>query len=65
MGSYAGQDSFGDKCLLRCVVAQLREAFSRDVRVVVDVQENREEVVRIVPEHELVPKRNARAAKAR
>ena len=52
MGSYAGQDSFGDKCLLRCVVAQLREAFGWDVRTVVDVQENREEAMRIVPEAE-------------
>ena len=52
MGSYAGQDSFGDKCLLRCVVAQLREAFGRDVRMVIDVQENREEAMRIIPDAE-------------
>lgn len=52
MGSYAGQDSFGDKCLLRCVVAQLREAFGPDVRTVIDIQENREEAMRIVPDAE-------------
>ena len=52
MGSYAGQDSFGDKCLLRCVAAQLQEAFGHDVRLVVDVQENHEEAMRIVPEAE-------------
>jgi polysaccharide pyruvyl transferase len=50
MGSYVGQDSFGDKCLLRCVVAQFRNVFGADVRAVSDVQENCEEAVRIIPE---------------
>ena len=52
MGSYAGQDSFGDKCLLRCVVEQIHETFGPDVRAVVDVQENRREAKRVVPEAE-------------
>lgn len=49
MGSYMGQDSFGDKCLLRCVTAQFRKTFGRNARAVVDVRENREEATRTVP----------------
>jgi hypothetical protein len=49
MGSYMGQDSFGDKCLLRCVTSQLREAFGGDARTVVDVHDAREESTLIAP----------------
>ena len=52
MGSYVGQDSFGDKCLLRCVVTQLQIAFGQDVRLVSDIQENREQARQIVPKVE-------------
>jgi polysaccharide pyruvyl transferase WcaK-like protein len=52
MGSYVGQDSFGDKCLLRCVVAQLQTVFGRDVRLISDMQENHEQAQRVTPEVE-------------
>ncbi len=52
MGSYVGQDSFGDKCLLRCVVTQLQTVFGQDVRLVSDIQENREQAQQVAPEVE-------------
>jgi polysaccharide pyruvyl transferase WcaK-like protein len=52
MGSYVGQDSFGDKCLLRCVVTQLQTVFGQDVRLVSDIQENHKQAQQVAPEVE-------------
>ena len=42
LGSYNGQDSLGDKCLLRCVVARVRHAFGKDVRIITHVHNTAE-----------------------
>ena len=49
IGSYNGQDSFGDKCLLRCVVAQLQGAFGDDVATVHELHENIREAQLVSP----------------
>lgn len=49
LGSYTGQDSFGDKCLLRCVVSQFQTVFGPDVRTVCDIEENLEVARDVVP----------------
>ncbi len=53
LGSYTGQDSFGDKCLLRCVVTQLQTVFGPNVRTVCDIQENHETARDVVPGGEI------------
>jgi len=37
IGSYNGQDSLGDKCLLRCVVDRIRHAFGKETRIITHV----------------------------
>jgi polysaccharide pyruvyl transferase WcaK-like protein len=42
LGSYNGQDSLGDKCLLKAVVRRCRDAFGSDVRLVTHVVDTAE-----------------------
>jgi Polysaccharide pyruvyl transferase len=49
LGSYTGQDSFGDICLLRSVTTQFQTIFGPDVRSVCDIEENLEKAREVVP----------------
>ncbi|BAZ47943.1 hypothetical protein NIES4103_05480 [Nostoc sp. NIES-4103] len=42
IGSYNGQDSFGDKCLVRCVAQQLRNVFGEDTKIISHIDTNLE-----------------------
>ena len=42
LGSYNGQDSLGDKCLLKAVIRRCRDAFGSDVRLVTHVVDSAE-----------------------
>lgn len=53
LGSYTGQDSFGDVCLLRCVVTQFQTVFGPEVRTVCDIEENHDTVTDVVPGGEM------------
>jgi hypothetical protein len=55
LGSYNGQDSFGDKCLLRSVVSQFRHVFGPDVRIVSYLHENVSEANAEFPDVEFGP----------
>ncbi len=52
LGSYNGQDSFGDKVLLRCVTMQLRAVIGDEVRFVSHVFDNLADARRVAPDVE-------------
>ena len=52
IGSYNGQDSFGDKCLARCVAQQLRNIFGKDTKIISHIDNNLEISQYEIPEIE-------------
>lgn len=59
IGSYNGQDSLGDKCLLRCVTERFRYVFEINVNFLSHIHNNIEESKREFPQLTMLERNSA------